>query len=106
MIINNAGTTTVDLSSGKVEVLKLSASDVLQLPTSVDGKHQLQVVGDSSDEINLSKVFADGRVSGEWAQSGSVTENGHTFNVYQHSGDQSLQVLIDQQIMQSNVHLS
>jgi len=95
-----------DLTNTKVEVLKLSANDVLQLPTSVDGKHQLQVVGDSSDVINLSKVFADGRVSGEWAQSGSVTENGHTFNVYQHSGDQSLQVLIDQQIMQSNVHLS
>lgn len=37
---------------------------------------------------------------------GTTTQNGHTFNVYQYSGDQSLQVLIDQHIVQSNVHLS
>jgi len=35
-----------------------------------------------------------------------VLADGQTFNVYQYSGDQSLQVLIDQHIVQSNVHLS
>lgn len=37
---------------------------------------------------------------------GLLNQSGHVFNVYQHSGDQSLQVLIDQHILQSNVHLS
>jgi hypothetical protein len=54
----------------------------------------------------LANTQADGHTEGQWAAQGQVTQNGHTFNVYQYSGDASLQVLIDQHIAQSNVHLS
>lgn len=53
-----------------------------------------------------SQLFADGHAEGQWAAQGQVTQNGQTFNVYQYSGDASLQVLIDQHIVQSNVQLS
>ncbi len=81
-------------------------SDVLQLPTTATGVHQLEVLGDANDVVDLSSLFADGHAEGQWAANGQVTQNGHTFNVYQYSGDQSLQVLIDQHIAQSNVHVS
>lgn len=54
----------------------------------------------------LTNTQADGHTEGQWAAQGQVTQNGQTFNVYQYSGDASLQVLIDQHIAQSNVHLS
>jgi hypothetical protein len=93
----------VNLSNGQAEVFKLSASDVLQLPTNTSGQHVLQVQGDSNDTVNLSKVFADGHAQGEWSTTSTTTQNGHTFNVYQHSADPSLQVLIDQHIAQVHV---
>ena len=96
----------VDLSNGQAQVLQINAGDVLQLPTNASGQHVLQVQGDSNDTVNLSKLFADGHAQGEWTTSGTTTQSGHTYNVYQHSGDASLQVLIDQHIVQSNVHLS
>jgi len=95
-----------DMTNGQAALLKLNVSDVLQLPTTAAGVHQLQVLGDSQDVVQLSQLFADGHAEGQWQQGGQVTQNGHTFNVYQYSGDQSLQVLIDQHIAQSNVHLS
>jgi hypothetical protein len=58
--------------------------------------HQLEVLGDSSDVVDLK----------QFAANGSVTQHGHTFNVYQSTVDQTLQVLIDQQIAQSHVYLS
>ncbi len=54
----------------------------------------------------LTNTQADGNTEGQWAAQGQVTQNGQTFNDYQYSGDASLQVLIDQHIAQSNVHLS
>ena len=35
-----------------------------------------------------------------------IFDDGQTLNVYHYTGDASLQVLIDQHIAQSNVHLS
>jgi hypothetical protein len=93
----------VNLSNGQAEVFKLSASDVLQLPTNTSGQHVLQVQGDSNDTVNLSKVLTDGQNQGEWSTTSTTTQNGHTFNVYQHSGDPTLQVLIDQHIAQVHV---
>ena len=93
----------VDLSNGQAEVFKLSASDVLQLPTNTNGQHVLQVQGDSNDTVNLSKVLTDGHAQGEWSTTSTTTQNGHTFNVYQHSADPTLQVLIDQHIAQVHV---
>lgn len=80
----------------------------------------VQIVGDSTDVIDLTQLLQSGTdatqsgsgsdpliaMNGTWSTNGTVTQNGHTFNVYQYSGDQTLQVLIDQHIMQSNVHLS
>ncbi len=81
-------------------------SDVLQLPTTATGVHQLEVLGDADDVVDLSSLFADGHAEGQWQQGGQVTQTGHPINVSQSSGHQSRQVLIDQHIAQSNVHLS
>ena len=95
----------VDMANTQAEVLRLNVSDVLQLPTNATGQHVLQITGDSNDAVDLSHLFADGHATGTWAQSGAVQQGGQTFNVYQYSGDASLQVLIDQHIAQGNVHL-
>ena len=105
--LDNLGATLADLSgNAKPDLLHLNVSDVLQLQTTAAGVHQLEVLGDANDVVDLSSLFADGHAEGQWQQGGQVTQNGHTFNVYQYSGDQTLQVLIDQHIVQSNVHLS
>ena len=93
-----------DLTDGKAELLKLSTADLLSLPATATGVHQLAVVGDSTDVVQLDTLL-NGQ-PGQWTTNGQVTQNGHTFNVYQHSGDQTLQVLIDQQIAQSHVLMS
>jgi hypothetical protein len=93
-----------DLTDGKAELLKLSTADVLSLPATAAGVHQLAVVGDSTDVVQLDTLL-NGQ-PGQWTTNSQVTQNGHTFNVYQHSGDQTLQVLIDQQIAQSHVLMS
>ena len=120
----------VDLSNGKTEVLKLSLSDLMTMdrflprddttsvidmnrfvPRDDDGnigddtsvviaseaKQSILITGDATDVIKL---------EGLWSPQGTTSHNGQTFNVYQHSGDQTLQVLIDQQILQSHVQLS
>ena len=96
----------VNLGNGKAELLQLNVSDVLQLPTNTSGQHVLQISGDSNDAVDLSHLFADGHASGTWGQNGTVQQGGQTYNVYQYSGDASLQVLIDQHIAQSQVHMS
>ena len=96
----------VNLGNGKAELLQLNVSDVLQLPTNTSGQHVLQVQGDATDVVSLSHLFADGHASGTWGQTGTSTQNGQTYNVYQYSGDTSLQVLVDQHIAQSQVHVS
>ena len=96
--LDNLGTSLVDLSgNAKPDMLSLSASDVLQLPATAAGQHVLEVTGDATDAVQL---------DGLWSQTGSVSQNGHTFNVYHHSTDQTLQVMIDQQVIQTSVHLS
>ncbi len=97
-----------DMTDGTAQILQLNVSDVLVGAASGrdDGLHILQVHGDATDVVQLSQLFADGHTEGQWAAQGQVTQNGQTFNVYQYSGDASLQVLIDQHIAQSNVHLS
>jgi hypothetical protein len=91
-----SGTPVANMADGKAEVLKLTAADVLNLPTNAAGLHQLEVLGDSSDVVDLK----------QFAANGSVTQHGHTFNVYQSTVDHTLQVLIDQQMAQSHVYLS
>ena len=97
-----------DMTDGTAQILQLNVSDVLVGAASGrdDGLHILQVHGDATDVVQLSQLFADGHTEGQWTAQGQVTQNGQTFNIYQYSGDASLQVLIDQHIAQSNVHLS
>ena len=95
-----------DLTNARAEVLQIKVNDLLQLPSTAAGEHQVEVLGDAVDTVKLDSLLVNGQPSGAWSQAGAVAQNGHMFNVYQYSGDQSLQVLIDQHIAQSNVHLS
>jgi hypothetical protein len=66
----------------------------------------VQVDGDSNHIVNLSKLFDNGTAPGTWSTASTTTISGTTYNVYNYSGDSSLQVLIDNQIASSNVTLS
>ncbi len=105
--LDNLGVTLADQShNAKPDLLLLSARDVLQLPIATAGLYQGAVRGDAANMVDLGGLFADDQTQGQWQQGGQITQNDHAFNVYQHSGDQMLQMLIDQHIVQSNVHLS
>lgn len=104
-VLSDAQTATANLSNGQAELLRLNVSDVLAVQANANGQHVVQITGDSQDVVDLSDLFADGHTTGTWGQSGTVQQNGQTFNVYSYSGDASLQVLIDQHIAQGNVHL-
>jgi len=93
-----------DMANGQSQLLKLTASDLLQLPANDSGVQQLKVLGDSSDIVSLDKLTANGQ-DGTWSQNGTVTQDGQQFNVYQNSADPHLQVLIDQHIVQGNVQV-
>ncbi len=91
-----------NMADGQVQMLKLTATDLLQLSALADGMRQLKVLGDSTDVVTLEQLTANGQ-QGTWSQHGTVTQDGQQFNVYQNSADPLLQVLIDQQIVTSNV---
>lgn len=102
--LDNVGAPVVNLGNGQADLLRLTATDLLQLPTQADGTQLIKVLGDSSDAISLDQLTANGQ-PGTWSQTGSVTQEGQLFNVYQNSADPHLQVLIDQHIVQSNVQV-
>ena len=96
-----------DITGSGANVFKLNASDVLQSNMTVgNATHVVQVDGDSDDIVNLSKLFDNGTAPGTWSTASTTTISGTTYNVYNYSGDSSLQVLIDNQIASSNVTLS
>ncbi|PXX21400.1 MULTISPECIES: Ig-like domain-containing protein [Burkholderia] len=81
----------IDLTGTGDNTLKLSLGDVLEQGGQGlfinDGKTQMMVRGDAGDVIELSDLLPDGSDVGDWAQmSGTVTVEGVTYNVYQHSG--------------------
>jgi hypothetical protein len=82
-------------ASNPVAVFKLKVADVLATPTDASGKHTVHVNGDSNDTLNLSNLLGTGAAPGAWAASGTVQENGQTFNSYTYSADPTLQVLVD-----------
>lgn len=92
-----------NLANGQAEVLRLTSADVLGLPANAQGVHQLKVLGDGNDIVTLEQLTADGQ-QGVWSNSATVTQDGQLFNVYQHSADPHLQVLIDQHMATGNVH--
>ncbi|MCG7877809.1 MAG: Ig-like domain-containing protein, partial [Candidatus Thiodiazotropha endolucinida] len=76
----------IDLTVGNHDILNLSVSDVL---TMTDNDNLLEVLGDTSDSVELTN---------DWHESGnSVTQNGHTFIEYLNTDD-SVTLLIEDQV--------
>jgi hypothetical protein len=95
---NAALVKSIDMSSDAASnTLKLNLSDVLSLPTT-NGVHKLTLTGDANDfaQVNLP----------DWLDTGTqVSQNGHTYAVYNAATDSSAQLLIDQQMLQAH-HVS
>lgn len=78
----------VDLSGTGVNTLTLRLNDVLQGATST-----LKVTGDANDVLNA-------QLAAEWTDSGAVvTDNGHSYAVYNANANAAAQLLIDQQLL-------
>lgn len=78
----------VDLSGTGANSLKLNLSDVLGTPAQT-----LKVTGDADDVLNA-------QLATDWTNTGSVvTENGHTYAVYNANANAAAQLLIDQQLL-------
>ncbi|MEW8465277.1 MAG: tandem-95 repeat protein, partial [gamma proteobacterium symbiont of Ctena orbiculata] len=76
----------IDLTVGNHDILNLSVTDVL---TMTDNDNLLEVLGDTSDSVELTN---------DWHESGnSVTQNGHTFIEYLNTDD-SVTLLIEDQV--------
>jgi hypothetical protein len=86
---------SIDMSSDKAaNTLKLNLSDVLSLPTT-NGMHQLTLTGDANDTVDLDAA--------NWTHTGTtVTENGHSYAVYNASSAAAAQLLIDQHMVLAN----
>jgi hypothetical protein len=83
--------TEVDLTGTGANTLKLNLTDVLSLPTT-NGMHQLTLTGDADD-------FAQRNGAGWFDTGATVTQAGHAYEVYHSTQDSSVQVLIDQAIL-------
>jgi hypothetical protein len=83
--------TEVDLTGTGANTLKLNLTDVLSLPTT-NGVHQLTLTGDADD-------FAQLNGAGWFDTGATVTQAGHAYEVYHSTQDSSVQVLIDQAIL-------
>ncbi|PVV24906.1 MAG: hypothetical protein B6D78_00935 [gamma proteobacterium symbiont of Ctena orbiculata] len=76
----------IDLTVGDHDIMNLSVDDVL---TMTDSDNLLEILGDTSDSVELSS---------DWHESGnSVTQNGHTFTEYLNADD-SVTLLIEDQV--------
>lgn len=91
-----SGIKTLDLASGlDAKVVHLTMADVLNLPAT-NGIHQLVVTGDVHDQLRLTP--------GEWADSGQViSQEGHTYAVFNGAHNTSAQLLIDQLLLSHHV---
>ena len=84
----------IDLTGTGANTLMLNLSDLLSLPAT-NGMHKLTLTGDANDAVDLDLS--------EWTDTGTtVTENGHSYTVYNGATDTSAQLLIDQQMLQSH----
>jgi hypothetical protein len=96
-----------DISGSGANALTLNVSDVLSSNMTLGTKaHVVKIDGDANDVVTLSKLLDSGTAPGTWSTASTTTISGTTYNVYNYSGDSSLQVLIDNQIVSSNVTLS
>jgi hypothetical protein len=88
------GIAQVDLATDTAaNLVTLTMADVLGLPTT-NGMHQLMLAGAANDKLLLAE--------GEWTDTGNVVnQNGNNYAVYTGTNDSSAQLLIDQQMLQS-----
>jgi hypothetical protein len=87
--------TAVDMTGTGANTLKLNLADVLSLPTT-NGVHQLTLTGDANDTVDLDIA--------SWTNTGTtVTENGHSYAVYNATHFTAAQLLIDQQMLMTQV---
>ena len=74
-------------------MVSLSLADVLSLP-STGGVYKLMLSGAANDKVMLAE--------GEWTDTGAVVDQGgQSYAVYTGTNDSSAQLLIDQQMLQS-----
>jgi hypothetical protein len=88
------GLEQVDMSTDTgANVVSLSLADVLSMPP-IDGVYKLVLSGAANDKVMLTE--------GEWTDTGAVVDQGgHSYAVYTGTNDSSAQLLIDQQMLQS-----
>lgn len=88
------GIAQVDLATDTAaNLVTLTMADVLGLPTT-NGMHQLMLAGAANDKLMLAE--------GEWTDTGNVVnQDGNNYAVYTGTSDSSAQLLIDQQMLQS-----
>ncbi|MFM8692531.1 MAG: beta strand repeat-containing protein [Limnohabitans sp.] len=92
-----------DITGNGANILKLNVSDVLASNMVVGAKsHVVQIDGDSNDTVNLTHLLDNGSQPGTWSTTSTTVIGGVTYNVYNYSGDASLQVLIDSAITTIN----
>jgi hypothetical protein len=95
IVATHHNVTEVDLSGTGANTLKLDLSDVLRLSTT-NGVHRLTLTGDANDKVNLDIA--------NWANLGTtVTENGHSYAVYNATNFAAAQLLIDQHMLMTQV---
>jgi len=97
-VLSDAQTATANLSNGQAELLRLNVSDILAVQANANGQHVVQITGDANDTVNLSSLLDTGTAQGTWQATGTVQQNGVTYNAYNNSADASLQVLVDQHL--------
>lgn len=86
----NALTEVNASADASANVVKLSLADLLAQPAGAN--HQLKLTGDSNDTVALDLA--------NWTNTGTtVTENGHTYAVYNANALSSEQLLIDQHML-------
>jgi VCBS repeat-containing protein len=101
------GNQQVLVADGVAQSLTLNLANVMAAPARSDGVHAIKVDGDAVDVITLGQLLADGtQAPGQWVADGLTVVDGHSFNGYRYSGFENLLVLIDNQIVTGNVHLT
>ncbi len=85
----------IDLGVGDHALAGLELQDVLDV---TDAGNTLKLLGGAGDSVEL--VNGAG---GSWSSSGTVTEGGHTFDVYVHSADPSVTLKIETGITETIV---
>jgi hypothetical protein len=88
----------VPADSSEGSTFQLTVADVIHAPVDEAGMHVVQITGSSSDTLNLSNLLGPDQTPGQWTATGTVVQDGVTFNTFNYSADPMLQVLVDHNI--------